>query len=180
MSKSVIKINKQTIKERIEHVKKSIDEHNKYLDNTKVTFGLSENRQTDKNFELALARIKMFKEELMHLQKLLIKVKIYKLQKHATIQCSLCNIQAKGVKIPETGTNLCYNCIYAAVLEHQTKDHWIKQIDDEKSKKLVECKKSNIVVTSQEAAAEISDILEPRILTPQQAAEEVGEILSGL
>lgn len=163
MSKSVIKVNKRTIKERIEYLYKAIDEHNKYLDTSKLTFGLSDNRQSDKNFELALARLKTLKEELNELRKLLIQVKMYKLKKHKTILCSLCNLQAKGVKIPESGTNLCYNCIYAAVLEHQTKDHWVKQTDVEKSKKLPECEKSNNSLTPQ-----------------QQVAEEVGEILSGL
>ena len=180
MSKSVIKVNKQTIKERIECIYKAIDEHNKYLDTSKLKFGLSENLQSDKNFELALARLKMFKEELNELRKLLIQVKMYKLKKHKTILCSLCNLQAKGVKIPESGTNLCYNCIYAAVLEHQTKDHWIDQTDKEKSKKSVDSTTSHVMLTPYQAAEEISDIIELRMPTPQQAAEEVGEILSGL
>ena len=178
MSKLVVKINKQTIKERIECIYKAIDEHNKYLDTSKLKFGLSENLQSDKNFELALARLKMFKEELNELRKLLIKVKMYKLKKHKTILCSLCNLQAKGVKIPESGTNLCYNCIYAAVLEHQTKDHWIEQTDKEKSEKLLECKKSGNSLTPLQAAAEISDILEPCKSTLPQNATKSDETVS--
>jgi len=169
MAKVLTKLNKITIKERIEHVQNNL---NKLIDDLTYWHERSESDpdhygqnyidNARRRVNLTWEKIKSCKDELIELRKLLIKVKEYKLKKHSKVQCSVCNTVAKGVKVPESGTNLCYNCVYATVLEQQTKKDWVKQTDNE------QVTKANKEQT------------ERQILTPKQAAEEVGEILSGL
>lgn len=133
MSKPLTKLNKQTIKERMAHIQENIntnDSHLKYYENKLNSPEYNDNDKDRKYvltlYNTTLSKLDINKQEMNELRNLLMQVKMYKLKKRATIKCSLCNCDSKGVKIPESGTTMCYNCIYATVLEHQTKDDWVK------------------------------------------------------
>jgi hypothetical protein len=75
---------------------------------------------------------KLCEQRINKLIKLREKLRRERKQKHngemiGEIICGICNVKSIGLQIPNSPVIVCFNCIYATVLEHQTKKDWVIQ-----------------------------------------------------
>lgn len=112
------------------NIKKLVDDYNVTTDLNVKTANLAA-------MDIELKRMELYEKrigKLLKLQKKFQREKNEKLQKTKCVEgvvnevvCGICNVKSIGLQIPNSPIIVCLNCIYATVLEHQTKKDWVAQ-----------------------------------------------------
>jgi len=121
----------------VEELRKTIEKYDKLF----VDLTLKCNDHIRDNAGISIVEVLAVTQGMQTLQQntSLIQYKITELLKcrrelsesqYSDIVCGMCNLEARGLQIPDTPIKVCIKCIYSTVQEHQTKKIWIK--DNEK------------------------------------------------